>query len=185
MPTLVFIIPYVVATLFSLFGLVCVLSVAVGLPGTWLLLLVAVLIELSDPLWLPAGDRSTFSWWTLGAVFLIAVLGEVLESAASAIGAKYGGASRRGMIGSLVGALIGGIAGTILILIPVVGSVVGAVLGAAVGASLGEMTVDGTRLGSTMRPAGGAAIGRLLGTLGKLPCAAAVWVVLAVAAFVV
>jgi len=180
----VFIISYIIATVFSLFGLVCVLTVAIGLPGTWLLLLTAVLIELVDPLWLPEGERSTFSWWTLGAALLIAILGEVLEFAASAIGAKYGGASRRGMIGSLVGALVGGIAGTIFILIPVVGSVVGAVLGAGLGAILGEMTLDGTRLGSTMRPAGGAAIGRLLGTLGKLPCAAAVWVVLMVAAFV-
>ena len=179
-----FLIPYVVATLFSLFGLVCVFLVAVGLPGTWLLLLVALCIELLDPLWLPEGDRSTFSWWTLGAAFLLALVGEVLEFLASALGAKFGGASRRGMIGSIVGALVLGIALTILIPIPVVGSVIGAVLGAAVGTMLAELTVPGNRFSDTLRPAQGAAIGRLLGTLGKLPCAAAVWVVLMVAAFI-
>lgn len=176
-----FLIPYVVATLFSLFGLVCVVLVAIGLPGTWLILLVALAIELLDPLWLPAGERSTFSWWTLGIALLLAVLGEVLEFLASALGAKYGGASRRGMIGSIVGALVVGILGTVVL--PVVGSVIGAVLGAALGAALGELTIKGTRVGDTLRPAQGAAIGRLLGTLGKLPCAAAVWFILMVAAF--
>lgn len=179
-----FLVPYVVATFFSLFGLVCVLLVAIGLPGTWLLLLVALCIELLDPLWLPEGDRATFSWWTLGIALVIATLGEILEFVASALGAKYGGASRRGMIGSIVGALVLGIVATVLIPIPVVGSVIGAVVGAAAGTAIAEMTIAGTRLGDALRPAQGAAIGRLLGTLGKLPCAAAVWFILMVAAFV-
>lgn len=172
-----------VAVIFAIVGLVFVLLVAVGLPGVWMLLAFALVIELIDGLYLPAGGSSTFSWWVLLVALGLAILGEVLEFAASALGAKHGGASRRGMIASIVGAMIGGLVGTFALPIPVVGSILGAVIGAALGAMVGEYTREGVTLRQTLKPAQGAAIGRFLGTLGKLPCAAAAWAVLVIAAF--
>lgn len=172
-----------VAFIFAIAGLICVLLVAIGLPGVWLMLLFALVIELADGLYLAPERQPTFSWGVLLAALLLAIAGELLEFIASALGAKHGGASRRGMIASVVGAMLGGIAGTVLLPIPVVGSIAGAVAGAAGGAMLGEISREGATLRDTLKPAQGAAIGRLLGTLGKLPCAAAAWVVLVVAAF--
>ena len=34
-----------------------------------------------------------------------------------------------------------------------------------------------------LKPAAGAVVGRILGTLAKLPCALAVWVILSISAF--
>ncbi|HMN95547.1 MAG TPA: DUF456 domain-containing protein [Phycisphaerales bacterium] len=173
----------VVATLFALVGALCVLLVAIGLPGTWIMIAIAVVIELIDGLWLDEGGGPTFAPWVLVTAVAVALLGEVLEFAASALGAKHGGAGRRGMIGSIVGALVGGIVGTFAIPIPIVGSVLGASLGAGFGAMFGELSAQGGSFRGSLRPAQGAAIGRLLGTIAKLPCAALVWVILVVAAF--
>ena len=174
---------FLVAFMFALVGLVCVALVVVGLPGIWMMILFAVVIELADSLYLPAGRTQTFSWWILGVCLALALAAEVVELLASAAGAKVGGASRRGMLGSLVGAVIGAIGGTVLILIPVVGSILGAMLGAALGAIIGEMTTPGMQLRAVWRPASGAAAGRLAGTLGKIPFAIMVWLLLTVAAF--
>lgn len=174
---------YLVALIFTLFGAVCVALVLIGLPGTWLMIAVAVVIELIDVLYLPEGSRQTFSWWVLVFVLMLAFIAELVEFGASAAGARYGGASKRGMIGSLIGAVAGGIVGTFAIPIPVVGSLLGAMLGAAIGAIAGELSAPGVRLRDAWRPASGAAIGRLAGSLGKVPFAVAVWLVLSVAAF--
>ena len=50
------------------------------LPGTWLMLLVALLCQL----WRP----EQFSWWTLGLALLLAVIAEIIEFFASAVGAR-------------------------------------------------------------------------------------------------
>jgi len=175
---------FFVALLFAVIGLVCVLSIVVGLPGTWLMIALAVLIELFDGLWRPEGFTQTFPWWVFVVAIALAVLGEILEFLASALGAKTGGASRRGMIGSLIGAFVGGIVGTfVFIFIPLLGSILGASIGAAIGAVAGELRDPNKRLRDMIRPASGAALGRLLGTIGKLPCGVAAWIALVVAAF--
>lgn len=174
----------IIATLFTLVGALSVFLVALGLPGAWMLIALAVVIELVDWLWLPEGATQTFSWWVLILAVGFALLGELLEFLASAFGAKTGGASRRGVIGSIIGAFIGGIVGTfVFILLPLLGSILGASIGAAIGAIAGELRDPDKRLRDMLRPAGGAAIGRFLGTVSKLPCALAVWIALSVAAF--
>jgi uncharacterized protein YqgC (DUF456 family) len=171
------------ALAFTLFGGACVFAVLAGLPGTWILIISAMMIDCLDWLWLPAGSSFTFHPLTIIAVIIMATIGELLEFALSAAGARKFGASPRGMIGSMIGGVIGALVGTVLILIPLVGTLTGAVIGTAMGAMLGELTHEGRKLHETAKPALGAVIGRILGTLAKLPISLAVWMTLAIAAF--
>lgn len=171
----------IVGVTFAVIGGLCVILVAIGLPGAWIMLGIAVITDL---LLAPSvGSGQTFFGWTaIGTCAGVAVLGEVVELWAAAEGARRGGASARGAVGALVGGLVGGIAGTLLIPIPLVGSLAGAALGALGGAVIGELTREGVTLRDTAKPATGAAIGKVLGILAKIPCAAVIWVVLSIAA---
>jgi uncharacterized protein YqgC (DUF456 family) len=175
-------IAWPVASVFTLLGLGCIVLMLLGLPGTWIMIGLAVLIDLVDGWWLADEARPTFSILVLAISVVLATLGEVLEFIASALGAQRAGASRRGIFGALAGSLVGAIAGTFLLPIPVVGTLAGAVVGSFGGAVLGEVSA-GRAIEQTMKPATGAAIGRVLGTLGKLPFSVAVWAILSVAAF--
>jgi uncharacterized protein YqgC (DUF456 family) len=167
---------------FAIFALLCVGLVVVGLPGAWIMIAGAIAIDLLDSLWLPAGAPLTFHPLTIAAAALVAGIGELLEFLLSAAGAKRFGASGRGMIGSVVGGVLGALGGTVIL--PIAGTIMGALIGTATGAILGELSHGNRTLRDTARPAAGAVVGRLLGTLAKLPCAALVAVILAVAVFV-
>ena len=173
----------VVALGFATLGLLAVGLVVVGLPGAWLLIAAAITTDLLQDMWMPAGAPLTFHPITIGVAVLVAAVGEVLEFALSAAGAKRFGASRAGMLGSVVGGVLGALVGTCAIPIPVAGTVAGALLGTATGAVLGEVVGAKRALKDTVRPAAGAVLGRLAGTLAKLPCAAVVFVILTVDAF--
>lgn len=184
------ILTILVGVIFVVFGLGCIVLVAIGLPGAWFMLGGALVIELLDFLYLPEGERWTFSLWLLGACLLLAVIGEILEFIAGMLGAKAGGASKAGTWGALIGGIVGAILGTAVFAI--IGSLIGAVIGSFLGAVVGELTVsktldDGTLQQQTMRgtlkPATGAAVGRVLGTLSKVPFAILIWVFLCVDAF--
>ena len=179
-------IDYLAATIFTLLGAACLLIVVIGLPGTWIMIALAVVLEFLQPLWAPAGSPWMFSIWIFVAVVLIGALGEFLEFIASAFGAKKGGASNKGMVGALIGGVLGAIIGTFVFwFIPIVGSLVGALLGCAAGAIIRELSgAPDTKMKDTLKPAAGAVVGRILGTLAKLPCALAVWVILSVSAFI-
>ena len=178
-------IDYLAASIFTLLGAACLLIVVIGMPGTWIMIGLAIGLEFLQRLWAPAGSEYMFSIWVFVAVILIAALGEFLEFVAGAFGAKKGGASKRGMLGALIGGVLGAIIGTFIIWIPFVGSLIGALLGCAGGAIIGEFNASReTTLKDTIKPAAGAVIGRILGTLAKLPCALAVWVILSVSAFI-
>lgn len=172
-----------VALGFATLGLLAVGLVVVGLPGAWLLIAAAIATDLLQGMWTPAGAPLMFHPVTIGAAVAVATAGEVLEFALSAAGAKRFGASRAGMIGSIAGGMLGALAGTCAIPIPVAGTLAGALLGTAAGAVLGELAGGRKSIQETARPATGAVIGRLIGTLAKLPCAAIVFLILAVAAF--
>lgn len=172
-----------VAVAFSVFGGACMLLVVAGLPGTWILIAAAIVVDCLDWLWLPPGSPLTFHPVTIVAAIAVGLVGEALEFALSAFGAKRFGASWRGMLGSVVGGVVGAIAGTFLIPVLLVGTLLGAALGTAAGAIIGELARGDRTLQDAARPALGAVIGRLLGTLAKLPVAIAVWIVLAIAAF--
>jgi len=91
-------------------GLACLLAVLLSLPGTWILLGLAVIVELADGTYLPGEEPMTFGWMLLGICTGLAVLGEVIETGAGAAGAKLGGATRRGVIGAIVGGIAGAMA---------------------------------------------------------------------------
>ena len=166
---------------FGLLGLLCVVSTLLGLPGLWGLLLLAGGVQLSDR-WLRADGSHTFDAWTLVVALGLAIAAEVFEFSAGAAGAKKGGASRRGMLGAMVGGIVGAIVGAPFGLI--VGAIVGSVLGSALGAIVMELTLPHQSLQSSLKPAQGAAVGRLRGLAGKLAVTLVIWIGLTVATFV-
>jgi uncharacterized protein YqgC (DUF456 family) len=171
-----------VGILFALIGLVCVGSVVVGLPGAWIMLAIAVVIELADGAYLDDRGPDTFGWWPIALCAILAAVGELFEFIAGALGAKTAGSSRRGMIGALVGGIAGAILGVALPP-PVIGSLIGAVAGTFAGAIVGELANGReSTVRAAMRPATGATIGRIVGTLSKVPLAAVIWLVLTIGA---
>lgn len=163
-------IPYeiIAATGLVLFCLIAWGLNLIALPGNWLAVAAIAMYA-----WIgPEEGRTSISWWILVAVFLIAVIGELLEFAAGALGAKRAGASRRttvlAIVGSVAGALLGAVIG---VPIPVVGPILAAVLfgafGATAGAMFGEWT-DGKSWRDSWTVGHAAFWGRLLGTLGKV-----------------
>ena len=168
-------------SLFMLFAVGCVFVTLIGLPGAWIMMGGAIVIELCDTVW---GGDVTWGWIALGVCLVLLVFGEFLELVASGLGAKVGGGSRRGMIGAIVGSIAGAVLGTVLIPIPLVGTLVGAVIGAFVGTVIAELSHKETpEMGQIAKTATGATIGRILGILGKSGIAAIIWCVLLISPF--
>ena len=175
---------YVVALLFFVLGAVCVVLVVIQLPGTWIMLGLAGVIEYADRLYLPDDRSQTFGWWVLGGALLVAVIGEIIELVAGVGGARKGGATARGMWGALIGGVVGIFVFTpLFFFIPLFGTFFGAVMGTFVGAIIGELTAEKSTVKGTMKPALWATIGRVVGTTSKVGIAMAMWLALSVAAF--
>jgi uncharacterized protein len=144
------------------------LAQLVGLPGNWLIVAAAALYA-----WLvPAESAVAVGWPAVFTLLALAVLGEVVEFVAGALGVTTMGGSRRGAALAIVGSIAGGIVGMFVGLpIPIVGSLVAAVLfggiGALVGAVLGE-TWKGRDLDASLEIGKAAFVGRLLGTAAKM-----------------
>ncbi|TVQ63656.1 MAG: DUF456 domain-containing protein [Phycisphaerales bacterium] len=155
----------------ALFGMALVI---LGLPGVWLMVVCALLIQW----WRP----DTYSWWTLGVCLGLALLGEVLDIVASAVGARGAGGTKRSFVGAIAGGLIGAVLGT------PIAPVVGTILGGAVGAGIGAAALDRSKPLHTWRMSArvgqGAAVGRLVSTLIKMVIGAVVGVALVVGAAV-
>lgn len=150
-----------------------------GLPGNWFNVAAMAVYALIGP----ADGRAAIGWWAVAIAGVLAVLGEIIEFAAGALGVSKAGGSRRGAVLAVVGSMVGGIVGMFVGLpIPVVGSVVGllflACLGALAGAVLGEKW-KGRDWQQSFEVGHAAFWGRLFGTLGKLMTGA---VIVAVAA---
>lgn len=168
-----------IAILFTLSNILAVFAVLLSLPGTWVMVLTAIGINLVFP------ETNMFSWWTIGAAIVLAVIGELLELLAGAAGAKAMGASKRSVLASIVGGVAGAILGTFLLPIPVVGTVLGSAIGAGLGAMVFEFTIADRRNLKHLRGIGtGAFTGRLLATVLKGGVAVLMAIVLSVAAFV-
>jgi uncharacterized protein YqgC (DUF456 family) len=136
-----------------------------GLPGNWLIVATTVLYA-----WLMPG--AAVGWPATGVITGLAVVGELVELAASAAGVKKSGGSGFGAIIALVGSVIGAITGMFVgIPIPVIGSLMGAVLfgglGALCGAMVGE-TLRGRSFQASWNTGVAAFWGRLLGTFAKV-----------------
>ena len=150
--------------LFFVIGFALVASTIVGLPGGWLLLLGAIVLEVFD-VSLSLGP-TTFGWWVIALAGGIQIGSEIVEFAAGALGAKYGGASKRGMWGSVFGGIAGAIFGTFLIPIPLFGSLLGSVIGSFGVAYAVELKELDNK--DAIKSATGAALGRTVGALGKV-----------------
>jgi uncharacterized protein YqgC (DUF456 family) len=173
-----------VAVVFALLGLGCLVLVIAGLPGTWIMIGLAIAVELLDHRYLDGVDPETFGWRVIGACVAIALLGEAVEAGAGAAGTHAGGGSRRGMAGAVIGGIVGAIIFTPVIPIPVLGTLLGALIGTFVGAALAERSASNPPdAGATLKAASGATVGRLLGTVGKAMAATMVWAVLCIQAF--
>ena len=166
---------YVYALILTLINLLCWVGILFNLPGMWLMILFAVLLEW----WLPG--EFLFGWTVLWVAVGLAVLGEVLEFVLGAAGSRQAGGSTRGAVLAIIGSIVGGILGTALP-IPLVGTLLGSCLGAFAGALLGDLWV-GRPLFQSIGAGRGAAVGRLWGTAAKLAVGAVIAVVLTVAAF--
>ena len=166
---------YIWPILLVLVNAAWLVSIVAGLPGTWLMIGSAILLQ-----WLRHVEY--FGTPTLVAVAVLAGLGELFELATGVVGAKAAGGTRYGAVGALLGGLIGALVGTFVIPIPLVGTLIGACLGAAGGTILLEARA-GMPTQASVRAGIGAGIGRLLGTVIKLAIGVIIWVILAIAAF--
>lgn len=165
---------YLAASIVVVVSLMGIGLTLVTLPGAWLMLATAVVCNLWQP--------GMFNWWTLGIGAGIALLAEILEFAASAVGAKKTGGSRSGAVGSIIGAVIGAIAGTAFL--PPIGTIAGAVVGAGAGALIAERGIASKNWTDSAKVAGGAAAGRLVATILKTGAAAIIATMLIVGVFV-
>jgi uncharacterized protein YqgC (DUF456 family) len=115
--------------------------------------------------------------FTVVAMAVLAVIGEVIEFTLTAkYTKKYGGSSRASW-----GAIIGGMVGAFMgVPVPIIGSVIGAFIGAFVGAFVAELSRGTSGTGAT-RVATGALIGRALASATKVGIGVAMsaWIVFA------
>ncbi len=150
--------------------LVALFLVPLGLPGTWLMICVAVGYNMLVP-----GDP--IGWVAIVGTTMLALVAEVIEfMLAGRFARRYGGSKRAGW-----GAIVGGIAGAFIGLpVPVLGPMLGAFAGAFAGALLAEYTV-GVSAGAATRVAWGALLGRVAAVAVKVGvgCAMIAWLVIA------
>ena len=119
------------------------------LPGPPLVLAGLLLLAWMD-------DFARVGGWTVAALVALTALTVAVDFAASALGAKRVGASRR----AIAGALLGGLAGLFF-------GLPGVILGPFVGAVVGEYTVQ-RRLGQAGRVGIGTWVGMVLGLAARL-----------------
>jgi uncharacterized protein YqgC (DUF456 family) len=172
--------------LMTLLGLSGWVANLLGLPGNWLI------VALAAACWwlVPETSRGHLVGLTLTAIVVAAAVGELLEFAASALGASRLGGSKRGAAmalgGSIGGAILGLFCGS-LIPIPIVGPLVASLLLGASGAFAGAIAGErwaGKEWDESLQIGSAAFWGRLLGTVGKAVCGtmacgiflAAIWI---------
>ncbi len=166
------------AALLTIVNLLCLLLVVLGLPGTWLMVALTMLLAW----WTHDAADPMFGLAVLVTITALAIIGELLEFALGAWGARRAGGTKRGSWGALLGSIVGGIAATFLIPMPIVGTLVGACVGAAAGAWAFELH-GGLQMNKAVLSGVGAGVGRLAGTLAKIAVGLAIWLLITIAAF--
>ncbi len=140
-----------------------VLMTVVRLPGTWLIVAVAVGVG-----WW--SDWQRVALWLVAILITVAVVGEALELLSSVLMARRAGASRQAAWGGLIGGIVGMFLLSFLVPIPLIGTMVGALLGCFLGATLVELSVR-RQLGQGTRVGFFSALGFVLGTVTKMAIA--------------
>lgn len=168
--------------------LIAVLVVAwlltlLGMPGNWLMVIASAVYAYL----MPEISRADLGVGVVVGLLVLAVLGEVVEFAAGALGVAQAGGSRRGAALAILGSVLGGLVGILVGVpfpIPLVGSLVAAVLFAGIGAMTGALLGEqwkGRTIEESWKSGKAAFWGRLWGTLAKT-LIATVMVVVAVIA---
>jgi uncharacterized protein YqgC (DUF456 family) len=149
--------------------LIGLVMIPFGLPGTWIIAAAALGYQLLVP--------GSISMFTVIAVIVLALIGELLEFSLTAKYTKKYGGSRRASWGAIIGGMIGAFIG---VPVPIVGPVLGAFAGAFAGAFIGEFSRAGEG-GTATRVATGALIGRAVAAAMKIGIgvAMAAWVLFA------
>lgn len=156
--------------LLALILLGSLLLIPLGLPGLWLMIVVAFGYNLLT------GTEAIGTFTIVGAAVLAGIAEYIEFALAGKYARKYGGSRRAGW-----GAILGGIVGAFVgVPIPIVGPMLGAFAGAFGGAMLAELTVNRDAAAAT-RVATGALIGRVAAVAVKsaIGCVILVWVVIA------
>jgi uncharacterized protein YqgC (DUF456 family) len=146
----------------SAFGIAVVVGLGLdllGLFGNWIILGAVVIA------WILTGFEH-FGWYGIGAMLVLAILGEVLETAAAGYGASKFGGSKGSILAALVGCLGGAVLGTPVF--PIIGTLIGACVGAFVAAALYEYIKHEKEAGEAMWTGLGAALGKVAGLFAKL-----------------
>ena len=156
-------------------------------PGNWLVVAGAGLAWW----WFPPAERTHVGLTAVMIIIAVAVLGEILEFIAGALGANRLGGTRRGTLLAIVGSIAGAITGLFfgaLIPIPLVGPVIVSLLFGASGAFAGAVAGErwaGKDWDTSFQIGNAAFWGRLLGTVGKAVCGTVAAIVLIVATWAV
>jgi len=145
-------------TVFGIGIVIGLLLNTVGLFGNWVILGAIVLA------WAATGLQH-FSLIGILIMFLLACLGEVIEAATAAYGARRFGGSRGASLSAFFGGLFGAILGTPLM--PIIGTLIGACLGSFAAAALYEYAQAEKSAGAASWTGLGAALGRVAGLVGK------------------
>lgn len=168
---------------------VCVVMVTLQLPGTWIMVALTGLMVLWR--WEPPAGGAV-GLYTLGALVVLAGLGELVETVAGAVGSRGAGSSWRASLMAIGGGVVGALTGAIAMsFVPGIGTIIGGLIGtiggAMVGAGIASTLGDrwaGRTWRQSLRSGGGAAIGRFGGTMGKLVVAVVMWVLVCISAIV-
>jgi uncharacterized protein YqgC (DUF456 family) len=167
---------YVYATSMCLLNAVWLALVFFYLPGNWLIVLTTGALA-----WWQR-DVQAISFWTVGVMAFLALIGEVIEFMAGMGGAKKAGAGWLASISAVGGALVGAVAGTFLIPIPFAGTLLGACIGAGL-VTWSFERAGGKERDESVRSGVGAGVGVFIGTASKIAIGAVLWLMAAIAVF--
>jgi uncharacterized protein YqgC (DUF456 family) len=165
---------YIWSVVLILINGLCLSLVAFAIPGNWLMVIATAAFA-----WLLRG-QNFISVYTLIAITLLAVLGELLELLGGMGAAKRAGAGFWGSLGAIAGAMSGAVVGTFAIPIPIIGTLAGSAIGAAAGSAILSGAKGQNRRASLAVHTG---IGQFIGSSMKLMVGVVMWFVVAVAAF--
>ena len=153
--------------LLVIFLLAALLVIPFGLPGTFLIVLSALLYAL-------ATEFAEITWGTISLLLASALFAEGVEAAAGIVGAKRFGSGNMGVFASLAGGIVGALLGAPFFF--GLGAIPGALLGAFAGAVAAE-AMRGRSLNEALRAGWGTFLGRVAGTAVKVAVAVAMAVV--------